>query len=323
MCRLPVRSAGDREAREPGLDVRQVRATAGPRAADPSRQRLGVIPLSFVVCVSDEAILQANVLSSPCLRPGLPARIDRGHELPERGRRPESGASNGPGTNGLSACTRTLSCPRAGIGCLAQQLREAERRFGPIGVAGVYGVGEVIPPREPGRGVRRRADRLGRRSRPRRSATGPSCPPAVATLDELLLVVRRDAGLRFDPALGFHLYGADLCLQAREKGPGRRGARGPCAITTRGASGCRRRFSPARTCFARKWKHRLPIATPCAIIDRRREGSCPGQCHGSAGVDRVCVAGRRTGRGRGDGQCEAGTGSVTLRKAEFWWPADE
>jgi hypothetical protein len=30
--------------------------------------------------------------------------------------------------------------------CLAQQLEEAERRFGPIGVAGVYGVGEVIAP---------------------------------------------------------------------------------------------------------------------------------------------------------------------------------
>ena len=28
--------------------------------------------------------------------------------------------------------------------CMANQLREAERQFGQIGVAGVYGVGEVV-----------------------------------------------------------------------------------------------------------------------------------------------------------------------------------
>ena len=47
---------------------------------------------------------------------------------------------------------------------------------------------------------------------------GPELPPQVATLDELLLIVRRDSGLRFDPELGFHLYGADICLQASEQG---------------------------------------------------------------------------------------------------------
>ena len=47
---------------------------------------------------------------------------------------------------------------------------------------------------------------------------GPELPALVATLDELLLVVRRDTPLRFDPALEFHLYGADICLQARELG---------------------------------------------------------------------------------------------------------
>jgi hypothetical protein len=47
---------------------------------------------------------------------------------------------------------------------------------------------------------------------------GPGLPAPVATLDELLLIVRRDSPLRFDPELGFHLYGADLCFQARERG---------------------------------------------------------------------------------------------------------
>ena len=47
---------------------------------------------------------------------------------------------------------------------------------------------------------------------------GSELPAPVATLDELLLIVRRDSGLRFDPDLGFHLYGADICLQASEQG---------------------------------------------------------------------------------------------------------
>ncbi len=48
---------------------------------------------------------------------------------------------------------------------------------------------------------------------------GPEPLPASAeTLDELVLVLPRGTPLRLDPALGFHFYGADLCLQARELG---------------------------------------------------------------------------------------------------------
>jgi hypothetical protein len=41
----------------------------------------------------------------------------------------------------------------------------------------------------------------------------------VQILDELLMIVRADSGVTFDPDLpGFHCYGADLCLSARDKG---------------------------------------------------------------------------------------------------------
>jgi hypothetical protein len=44
-------------------------------------------------------------------------------------------------------------------------------------------------------------------------------PAEVQILDELLMIVRADSGLAFDPDLpGFHCYGADLCLSARDKG---------------------------------------------------------------------------------------------------------
>src|SRR3954464_2977128 len=49
---------------------------------------------------------------------------------------------------------------------------------------------------------------------------GPFALPIKAqSLDELVLIIRRSSGLRFDEALpGFHLYGADLCAAAEAAG---------------------------------------------------------------------------------------------------------
>lgn len=47
----------------------------------------------------------------------------------------------------------------------------------------------------------------------------PPLPHEVESLDEVCLIIRKKSGLCFDESLGgFHLYGADLCLQAMTKG---------------------------------------------------------------------------------------------------------
>lgn len=44
-------------------------------------------------------------------------------------------------------------------------------------------------------------------------------PCKVETLDEVCLIMRKSSALRFDESLGgFHLYGADICLQSRQLG---------------------------------------------------------------------------------------------------------
>ncbi len=148
------------------------------------------------------------------------------------------------------------------------QLRMAERRFGPIGVAGVYGVGPVIRSTTP-KGVAMDAQRFGWLiDQGREVYERPELPARAATLDEVLLVIRRNSPLRFDNCLGFHMYGADICLQAAERGLAVVVVSALCHHNSRNVGLPKAFFASAET-FARKWAHRLPVATACAIIDLR------------------------------------------------------
>ena len=42
---------------------------------------------------------------------------------------------------------------------------------------------------------------------------------AVQTLDEIVLILKKSSGLRFDDSLPhFHFYGTDICLRAAQRG---------------------------------------------------------------------------------------------------------
>ena len=195
-------------------------------------ERPETVPLSFVVCVSDTAILQGNLLASPCLEPKSP------HEVISV----LNGPSAGAGLNAALERARhewvvvvhqDVYLPPGWDRRVVRELRAAESSFGPVGIAGVYGVGDVEGPP----GCPPQARRIGRVvDRGRVLEEGGELPARVATLDEVLLILPRGTPLRADPALGFHLYGADLCLQAREIGLAVV-AVGASAITIRGASG--------------------------------------------------------------------------------------
>jgi hypothetical protein len=256
--------------------------------------------LSFATCLSSPETLRANLLASPCLRPGTPHQVIAVEGCPSAA--DGLNAAFGYAKHELLVCVhQDVYLPEGWDRCLAQQLQEAERRFGPVGVAGVYGVGPVLsaeggPATSPrvspwasilrpfrptavhgaGLAVEWReyplaAERIGWVvDRGRMLRDGLELPARVATLDELLLVVRRDWPLRFDPALGFHLYGADICLQAAERGLAVVALGALCHHNSRGI-GLPEAFYRNAEVFARKWSHRLPVATPCVIIDRGGE----------------------------------------------------
>lgn len=99
---------------------------------------------------------------------------------------------------------------------------------------------------------------------------GPFIDPiACNALDELVLIVRRSSGLLFDPLLpGFHLYGTDICLEARRRGLRSYIIPAFCIHNTAGLDFLPWGFWRAYFFMRRKWWQELPVKTLCTTIGR-------------------------------------------------------
>ena len=98
-------------------------------------------------------------------------------------------------------------------------------------------------------------------------ATG--LPRQVQTLDELVLVIRRDSGLRFNEGLaGFHFYGTDLCLSARKMGLSCYAISAFCIHNTRQYFALPPDFYRSYWSVKKFWREALPIQTSCIRITR-------------------------------------------------------
>ncbi|MEI6267298.1 MAG: glycosyltransferase [Methylococcaceae bacterium] len=94
-------------------------------------------------------------------------------------------------------------------------------------------------------------------------------PISIQTLDEVVLVVRRSNGLWFDEKLpGFHLYGADICLEARQRGLTCHVVEAFCIHNSRGITFLPWAYWQAWLYIRRKWWHELPIMTPTLQVTR-------------------------------------------------------
>jgi hypothetical protein len=114
-------------------------------------------------------------------------------------------------------------------------------------------------------------------------------PCLARSFDEHLIGLRVSAGLRFDPELGFDLYGTDVVLCADKTGL-------PAAVlplycehwssTPKSppfSKGLISRYQKSATYFERKWQAALPIATPCMSFDF--VGSAMIQCNALSVLD--------------------------------------
>jgi glycosyltransferase involved in cell wall biosynthesis len=101
-------------------------------------------------------------------------------------------------------CHQDIRFPTSWLDKLTQQieiLNEKDPRWGVVGIMGVtihgFFAGNIIDPHT--------NTRMG------------NLPCEVVSLDEVCLIMKKDSTIHFDELLGgFHLYGADICLQAQQ-----------------------------------------------------------------------------------------------------------
>lgn len=94
-------------------------------------------------------------------------------------------------------------------------------------------------------------------------------PVPATSFDELLLLLRRSPGYRFDEGLpGFHLYGTDIAQSAIVAGRGAYVVELPVVHNARLVSTLRGDYARAWWYARRKWWHHLPIQTSVSRLSR-------------------------------------------------------
>jgi Glycosyltransferase like family len=94
-------------------------------------------------------------------------------------------------------------------------------------------------------------------------------PEPAETLDEIIIIMRKSSGLRFDLALPhFHMYGVDICLAARSMGLTNFAIPAFCVHNTNQLLRLPSEFYIGYRYVKRKWSRHLPIYTSCMTISR-------------------------------------------------------
>jgi len=94
-------------------------------------------------------------------------------------------------------------------------------------------------------------------------------PVEVVSVDEMVIVLRRQSGCMFDPDLpGFHLYGTDIVQIARSQGGTAYVADLPVVHNSRPVVDLDRGFTSAYRYMRNKWASRLPINTLIVPVAR-------------------------------------------------------
>ena len=149
--------------------------------------------------------------------------------------------------------------PQGWLNCLKKSLEQLDRLDPKWGVLGVFGV--VNPSGCAGHVYSTGLHRTLGASFER--------PIECRTLDEMLLIIRRSSGLRFDQQLpGFHLYGSDICLEACDRSLSSYVIPAFCIHNSNGMVRLPWAFWKAYLYLRRKWSKRLPISTSCTEITK-------------------------------------------------------
>ena len=213
---------------------------------------------SLVSAVNDDLVLRHTLLASPAIGQGCQIITERGFSC--IGKAYNAGLAEAE-HNIVVFAHQDLYLPETWLTGLKLALRQLARIDPNWGVLGSFGMARSNPPEPKGfcysTGLKNILGELF------------SSPIAARSLDELVLVVRKSSGLRFDEALpGFHLYGTDICLQAEAEGMGSYIIPAFCIHNANGVVRLPFDFWRAYFYLRRKWRKQLPVATCCTTITK-------------------------------------------------------
>lgn len=212
------------------------------------------INFTIVSAVNNEEVLQSCLLSSPCLGSTAAVLLKRG--FPSAARAYNSAIDESK-TDILVFVHQDVFLPGGWDQRLRQVLKQLSDQDPDWAVAGAWGVhpsgnrsGHLFCV---GLGQELGGDFVSGQQ--------------VRTLDEVLLIVRKSSGVRFDEALsGYHFYGTDICLEAERLGKKCYAISAFCIHNTNGYALLPWDFWKHYFWMRSKWKTRLPIITPCTKI---------------------------------------------------------
>jgi hypothetical protein len=211
--------------------------------------------ITFVSAVSNREILSSNLLASPCFVTPYSHQI-----LLQEGYRSAAEAYNDAidrSKNDLMVFMhQDLILPESWLSQLNLALDILDRDDPNWGVLGCYGETRDDGGRgyiySSGRGI------LGKPF---------DQPQRVQTLDEIVLIIRKSSGIRFDQALPhFHMYGADICMKAQKMGRRNYAISAFCIHNTIFNLVLPNEFYESYRHLKRTWREFLPIQTTCVRV---------------------------------------------------------
>lgn len=213
--------------------------------------------ITFVVAVNNRKLFDQNFLVSPCLGPAHAHQILVQENFDSAAKAYNEGIDRA--ANDLIVfCHQDILLPKPWLFQLQCALHQLERRDPEWGVLGTYGKSQD------GRG-------WGYVYSSGRDVIGEPLeqPVPVQTLDEIVLIVRKSSGLRFDESLPhFHLYGTDICLRAAQRGMKSYAISAFCIHNTHQTLVLPKEFYECCRHIKQVWKDSLPIQTTCVRITK-------------------------------------------------------
>lgn len=217
---------------------------------------LSLSDLCIVVASNDEACLQRNLLASPLVAAGVPVHVERGA--------PSASVAYNRGLDATSAplvifAHQDVWFPPGWEKRLARALTRLDETAPDWALVAPFGMSADG----------RHLGDVWSTSLGRRVGAPVNDPVPVQSFDELAFVMRREAGLRFDPALPlWHFYGTDIVQSAWAAGRGAFAIDAPVVHNDGHKAWLGADFAAGYHFIRRKWRKRLPIRSPILWVTR-------------------------------------------------------